>query len=146
MRMLFMSAKKYLRILSRHESGLTLLETVAATAILGVVAASLLTGLSLAAKSDFTISTMSKAEAVARSQVDHIAASSYIDYSVPSHGEYELITAPTNYTIQVSTQPIDPVNGQSLGADQDSGVQMITVTVTRPDGDTTILEGYKVSR
>lgn len=144
--MLLTRAKNYLRTLSQHQSGFTLLETVAATAILGVVAAGLLSGLSIAAKSNFTIGTMSKAESLARSQMEYVEASSYIDYSNPGHGEYSLTMAPTNYTIQVDTQPIDPSTGQPLGPDQDSGIQVITVTVTRPDGDTTTLESYKVNR
>ena len=138
--------KRCLRAFGSQEAGLTLLETVAATALLGIVATSLLSSLSLIARSNFLITRMSTAEALAVSQMEHIKSSSYIDYSISGHGEYELLATPTQYTIHVDTQPIDSATGQPLGSDQDDGTQIITATVAHLGDNVTALVGYKVNR
>jgi type II secretory pathway pseudopilin PulG len=125
---------------------MTLLETVVAAAFLGIVATSLLGSLSLSAKSDFLIKVNSEAESLALSQMELIKASDYIDYGETGHDEYSLITTPANYTIEVTTVPIDPSTGQALGAGQDNGVQKITITVQRQGEEKATLEGYKVDR
>jgi type II secretory pathway pseudopilin PulG len=130
----------------RRESGMTLLETVVAAAFLGIVATSLLGSLSLSAKSDYLIKVHSEAESLALSQMELIKASSYIDYSEGGHGGYSLIAPPADYTIEVTTVPIDPSTGQALGTGQDNGVQKITITVQLRGEEKATLVGYKVDR
>lgn len=134
------------KVIGQHESGLTLIETLTATAIIGMVAIGLFGGLSVAARSDFIITRLSTAEALARSQIEQIKNSSYIDYSDPGHGDYELITVPADYTIEVNCSPISPSTGQPLSPNQDDGVQLITVVVNHNGEQVTTLKGYKVSR
>ncbi len=135
-----------LKIARHGESGMMLLETLAATAIVGLVAVSILGGLSVAAKSDFTLTKLSSAEALASSQMEHIKYAAYIDYSAPGHGEYELISATTGYEIEVTCMPISPITGQPLGVDEDIGIQMITVLVRHNGEQSALLNGYKIDR
>jgi prepilin-type N-terminal cleavage/methylation domain-containing protein len=144
--MLLFRIAKRLKVFNQYESGFTLLETLVATAILGMVAASLLSGLAIGAKSDFIISKLSTAESLASSQMEQIKGSSYIDYAVPGHGDYALITAPTNYTIEVTCSPISPSTGDPLAPDQDEGIQKITVSVNHLGEQVITLGSYKVSR
>ena len=125
---------------------MTLIETLAATAILGMIAVGLFGGLSVAIKSDCTITRISSSEALARSQLEHIKKSSYIDYSEPEHGVYELITAPADYLIEVNCSPISPSTGLPLNPEEDDGIQLITVEVSHKGEQVSTLKGYKVER
>jgi len=144
--MLLLKIANKFRFINKYESGLMLLETVLATAIIGVVAVSLLGGMSIAAKSDFIITRLSDAEASARSQIEHIKNSSYIDYSDPDHGVYELITVEAEYTMEVSCSPVSPITCQPLGPNEDAGIQLITIVVRHNGEQVTTLKGYKVRR
>lgn len=144
--MLLLAIADRFRSISKYESGLMLLETVLATAIIGMVAIGLLSGMSIAAKSDFIITRLSDAEALARSQMEQIKNSSYIDYSDPDHGVYELITDAAEYAIEVSCSPISPITCQPLGPNEDAGIQLITIVVRNNGEQVTTLKGYKVRR
>ena len=144
--MLFSKIRNLFKIIKCNESGLTIVETIAATALLGIITTSLLSGLALTARSNFSISRLSRAEAIVISQIDFIKASNYIDYSIAGHDEYGLITVTPSYTIQLEVQPIDPDTGQPLSPEQDSGIQLLTVTVAHLGENITSLEGYKVNR
>ena len=144
--MLFCRIVNKCKIFGQNESGLTLLETLAATAIIGMVAVGLFGGMSVAARSDFIVTRLSSAEALARSQIEHIKNSSYIDYSDPDHGEYELIAIPDDYAINVNCSPVSPSTGQPLGPNEDSGIQLITVTVRHNGEQVIVLKGYKINR
>ncbi len=131
---------------NNNESGLMLIETLAATAIIAMIAIGLLSGMSIASKSDFIITKSSKAEALARSQMEYIKSSNYIDYSIPGHGNYDLVTIPDNYAIVMSCSPVSLSTGQPLNPDEDEGIQLITIVVSYNDEQATTLKGYKTDR
>ena len=128
-----------------HESGMMLVEALVALAVLGLTAAVFLNGLAITAKSNLISNEQSQAGSLAKNQMESIKAHSYIDFSVPGHEEYDVITAPTNYTIQVTTVPIDHDTGQPLPSG-DNGTQKITVTVTHQGKTVNTITGYKVNR
>jgi type II secretory pathway pseudopilin PulG len=144
--MSFSVVRNGLKIFRSRESGMVLLEVLLAAAILGMVAVTSLNSLSVASKADFINNEQSDSECLASSQVEHIKNQSYIDFTDPYHGDYELVAAPANYTVAVTTVPVDPDTGQPLASGEDSGIQKITVLIRHYGEEITVLESYKVDR
>ena len=133
-------------ILRRNEAGVSLIETLIALALLGMISVPFLSGLAATSKASLIGDERTTAECLARSQMEYIKGQTYIDYSDPGHGEYVLVTPPVDYTVGVIAEPIDPYTGGSLPSGQDDGLQQITVTVIR-DGESVIaIDSYKVYR
>jgi prepilin-type N-terminal cleavage/methylation domain-containing protein len=127
--------------------GFTLIEVVIAMALLGIIAVAILSALSTASIALIIADERATAESLARSQMEYIQNSPYIDYSKElSDPErepdfYGQITIPGgvgDYTLESKAEPIDPSNHQpypektgSPGVYQhDDGIQEITVTIT----------------
>jgi len=127
-----------LRILNCRESGVTLLETVVALAILGTIAVTFLSGLATTSKAAFTADERATAESLAQSQMEWAQNADYVydatQYSpapIPSGKDY------INYSATIAAEPLDS---------PDDGIQKITVTVNRSGEAVITLEGYKVDR
>lgn len=144
--MLLLNFAHIFKVIKRDESGLMLIETLAATVIIALIAVGLLSGMSIASKSDFIITRLSKAEALARSQMEYIKVNDYIDYSESGHVGYALITTPDNYTIEMDCSPVSLSTGEPLEPDEDEGIQLITVVVSHNGEQVTTLKGYKIDR
>ena len=122
-----------------NSRGLGLIEVMVALALLGIIAVAFLGGLATASKAIFIADERATAESLARSQMEYVKNQDYIDYSVPGHKVYELITTPAGYEIE-------PVTVEQL----QNGLQKITVKVyhNKPDKPepVIILVNYKVNR
>ena len=137
----------------RNEKGITLIEVIVALAILSIVGLAFLGALSTASNVVFVTDERSTAESLARTEMEYIKSQEYIDYSDPDHGEYGIITPPTDYTVELSVIPFDPDTGDpyaDLGGgvfELDFGIQEITVIIGHFEDDEVItLEGYKSAR
>jgi prepilin-type N-terminal cleavage/methylation domain-containing protein len=129
---------KLSRIFRCHESGMTLLETVIALAILGTVAAAFLGGVATSSRGVYTADERATAESLARSQMEWAKNASYsygaTSYSVapiPADKDY------INYSANITAESLH---------DSDDGIQKITVTIMRSGESVFKLEGYKVDR
>jgi len=124
-----------LRTVNCGESGMALLETVVALAILGTIAVTFLSGLVTTSKAAFTADERATAESLAQSQMEWVQSANYTNQyppaPIPSGKDY------INYSANITVAPLD-------GADDD--IQKITVTVSRSGEGVMILEGYKVDR
>ncbi len=127
-----------LRIFTRRESGITLIETVVALAILGTIAVIFLSGLTTTSKAAFIFDEQATAESLARSQMEWAQNADYVydttEYSptaIPNSKDY------LNYSATIAAESLN---------NPDDGIQKITVTVTRFGETTTKLQGYKVDR
>lgn len=131
-----------------NQTGVSLIETVIALAVLGIIAVVFLGGLATAAKATFIADERATAESLARSQIEGVKGQDYIDYSVLDHGEYAVIAPPTdsNFSIESITIPIYADTGLPLPSGEDEDIQKIKVTVKRGDKTVLIVEGYKVKR
>ena len=125
-------------ILAGRESGVTLLETLLALAILGAVAVTFLNGLSAISKAAFINDERATAESLARSQMEWVKNADYVysttEYSsapIPNRRDY------INYSAIITTEPLH---------NPDEGIQKITVTIRRSGKVIIKLEGYKVDR
>ena len=124
---------------------MTLVETLTALAILGIVAVVFLTGLSVSSSAVMVSQKRVAAESLAKSQSEYIKNSTYDDTNNPP--VYTLdpnLTTPDGYSIPPPTaERLDP-DGDGLG--DDDGLQKITVTVNRNADLLLTLVDYKVNR
>ena len=121
-----------------RESGVTLLETVVALAILGTIAVTFLGGLVTTSKAAFTVDERATAESLAQSQMEWAQNANYTDNAT----QYSLAPIPTgtdyiNYSANITAEPLNT---------PDDGIQKITVTVRRSGKQVFTLESYKVER
>ena len=134
-------------IFGGKESGVGLLETLVALALLGIIAASFLGGLATASKAAFTADERATAECLARSQLEYVKGQGYISHIDPAHGDYVVITTtPAGYTVETTAVPINPATGQPLAAGEDDGIQKITVAVSHGGQSVLTLDDYKGDR
>ncbi len=129
---------RMLRIFALSESGVTLIETLIALALLGIIAVTFLSGLATTSKAAFTTDERATAESLARSQMEWVKNVDYVysatEYSpapVPGGKDY------INYSAIIVAQPLH---------NPDDGIQKITITVERSDKVVITLDGYKVDR
>lgn len=127
-----------LSLFAGHESGVTLIETVVALAILGTVAVSFLSGLATTSKAVFIADEQTTAESLARSQMEQVKNTDYV------YGATEYPPAPMpsgkdyiNYSVVVTAESLHI---------PDDGIQKITVTIKHSGKGIIKLEGYKRQR
>ncbi len=125
-------------ISTSSESGVTLIETVVALAILGTIAVTFLSGLATTSRAAFTADEQATAESLAQSQMEwaknanySYEATAYSPAPIPSDKDY------LNYTAAITAEPL---------YNPDDGIQRITITVKRSNKEVIKLEGYKVDR
>lgn len=120
------------------ESGITLLETVIAVAILSYIAAAFLSGVATSSKGVYTADVQATAESLARSQMEWAKNASY-SYNATSYSTAPIPTTKDyiNYSANITAEPLH---------EPDDGIQKITVTITRSGEAVYRLEGYKVDR
>lgn len=120
------------------ESGLTLLETAVALAILGTIAVTFISGISSTSKSRVIADEQVTGESLAQAQLEWAKKASY----VPGTSTYKAAPIPgtdgyVNYSANITAQSLQS---------PDTGIQKITVTVSRSNSVVYKLEGYKVNR
>ena len=131
-----MQRSKILSICNGRESGVSLLETGVARAILGAVAVSFLNGLATTSRASYIADERATAESLAQSQLEWAKdteyvyeATSYSPRPIPGGKDY------INYSANITAQPL---------RNPDDGIQKITVIIKRSDEAVIRLEGYKV--
>jgi len=116
------------------ERGTTLVETLVAVALLGIIACAFFGSLNTAARATLIADERTTAESLARSQLEHIKTLDFVDGAtqydapVPSGEDY------INYSANITAEPLD------------DHIQKITVTVKHNDKEVVTLESYKVDR
>ena len=131
------------------ESGVTLIETLVALAILCMIVPAFIGGLGTAAKATIIADEQATAETLAKGEIECVKSQDYI-YSgqgmyqnrEQSHG----FVMPTGYSVDITVTPIDPDTGQQVNPEQDAGIQQITVTVNRNSEPVLEIKDYKVDR
>ncbi len=129
---------RMLRRFASSESGVTLIETLVALALLGIIAVPILSGLATTSKAAFTTDERATAESLARSQMEWVKNAGYVynatEYSpAPIPGGKDYI----NYSTVIIAEPLH---------NPDDGIQKIIITVKRSDKVVITLKGYKVDR
>jgi len=133
--------------MGNSEAGGTLIGTMMAVAILGIVAVIFLSGLATASKAIFITDEKATAESLARSQMEYVKSQDYINYAEPDHGDYGLITTPDGYSVELMSVPIDPYTGETLAnPEEDNGIQKITIIIKHNGESVLTIDPYKVDR
>lgn len=115
-----------------------MIETLIALAILGIVAAAFLSGLTTTAKGTIIADEQATAESLARSQIEWAKKATYV-YSAT---EYSAASVPDGKDYADYSATID---AEALNS-PDDGLQRITVTINHLDKELIKLTGYKVDR
>jgi prepilin-type N-terminal cleavage/methylation domain-containing protein len=125
-------------LLASSEFGVTLVETLVALAILGVVAVTFLNGLIISSKAVSIADEQAVAGSLARNQMEWLKTVDYV------YGATEYSPAPMpdgkdyiNYLVTIAVEPLHI---------PDMGIQRVIVTVKRSGEAVVRLEGYKVDR
>ena len=141
---LFRVAKK----LKGNETGLGLIETLVALAILGSIAVVFLSGLATTAKATLIADKRATAESITRSEMEYVKSQDYVIapwlYELPTtpptwDASHTLPASYNGYTVNVTAELLD-------GHEPDDGIQKITVTVNRGSKLVLTVEDYKVDR
>ena len=159
--------------IKQKRNGFSLIEVLIAMFILVVVGVAFLVTLQYAIKANALDKAHSTAESLARSQLENIKQSPYLDFSKDvgvgdgyrTDANYALVSVPTNYTIDVRVEPFNAGSAAFWDYDtdkiqsnpdifpSDDKMQKITVTVVFNTGGSSIIwdasvivEGYKVER
>ncbi len=124
------------RVFICRESGISLIETVVALAVLGTIAVTFLSGVATTSKAAFTTDERATAESLAQSQMEWVQNASYnaTGYAIPTEEAIPSSSDYTNYSANITVE--------SRGV----GIQKITVIVNRSGEQVITLESYKVDR
>ncbi len=120
------------------ESGMALIETLVAMALVGSIAVTYLSGLATTFKATMVADEQSTAESLARSQMEWVKTVTYVSSTanytataIPSASDY------TGYSVNITAAALNT---------PDDGIQKITVAVKHWGKQLISLEGYKVNR
>ncbi len=116
-----------------NQKGFTLIETLVGLAILGLLGIILLSSLAMSARSTMTNDKLSKAESLARAQLEYIQSQPY-----NASNSYLVLSIPSNYSGFSYATP--------MVTSLDNGLQKITVTVNSSNTTTFTLMDYKVNK
>jgi type II secretory pathway pseudopilin PulG len=133
---------------TKDQSGITLIETVVALALLGIFGVVFLAALSNSAATTAAIEEKVNVDSLARAQMEYIKNINSCPYnSIPPYNYQALdqlevgnpyaIAAPEGYSINVTAAALH---------NPDDGIQEITVTVYREGINRLMIKGYKVNR
>ena len=127
--------------LKGSETGVTLIETLVALALIGIISVAVLSGLATAAKATFIADERATAESLARSQMEYVKALDYVEY-IDGATEYSPAPIPngadySDYSVTIAVQPVHAI---------DDGIQKITITVNHDGTAVLTVDNYKVDR
>jgi type II secretory pathway pseudopilin PulG len=141
--------KKRFLLFANGESGISLIETLVALAITGIVAVSFLSGLATSSTAVMVSQKRVTAEALAKSQIEYIKAQDYIptaDYNpidpINSYEQYDIAAdlVAAGYTIDINPPTI--INSAPNGYGFE--VQSITIMISRNGEELLTVSDYKV--
>jgi len=131
---------RFVKFMSGNQRGMSLVEILVALALLGIAGIAFLSGLTTLFQGVMVSQRSVTMEGLAKSQMEYAKSQPYDNINNPP--EYlSLDSVPANYTVVVSAERVETTPGG--GTSNDTGLQQITVTVTRDEGRTLVLSGYR---
>ena len=151
------------RACQARSGGFTLIEVLIALALFAIIGIAFAGGLATASRAVLTADVRTRAESLARTQMESVKNPSEEYRTAPDGGvaNYTKISdIPEGYSIcslgrtgpPANCLPGDPIlavpwdSGNNTAVDEDIGLQKITVVIKHEDEEVTRLEGYKVDR
>ena len=139
--------------------GFTLIEVLIALALFAIIAIVFAGGLATASRAVLTADVRTRAESLARTQMEYVKSQNYTSAADAGVANYTKIDdAPPGYSICSLNRTASPAYCGSLvlavpwnseddtAAPTDNGLQKITLVIKHDDTEVTRLEGYKVDR
>jgi prepilin-type N-terminal cleavage/methylation domain-containing protein len=135
----------------KSEKGFSLIETVVALGLMGIIAVGLLSGLATTFRAGGISQERVIAESLAKSQWEYIKAQDYIltaDYDPADPDKcYQLIDIPDELAVKNYTIEIDPPQAvTSPGGGSDFELQSITVVINHGDKPLLMMSDYRVGK
>lgn len=121
----------------KGEKGFTIIETLVALALLGIIAVAFLSGVATASKASSIANERAIAESLVRSEAEYVKSCAYQD----SASEY-----PVDPSLTVPDSWIVPPPVVGLVHATDDGIQEVTVTAEHNGEEVLSLKIYKVYR
>jgi len=116
-----------------------MLEVLLSLALIGIVVAGILSALSTSSRATITNDVQTTAQNLAEGQIEYVRSQLYDSNNPP---EYQVLAdVPAGYSVGCTAVLLDP---EGDGADDDDGLQKITVTVSFNSITATTLEVYRV--
>ena len=152
---------RVMRVFQGHSPGFTLIEVLIALALFAIIAIVFAGGLSTASRAVTIADIRTRAESLARTQIESVKEQDYVEAPDGGVSNYTKIQdIPEGYTIWtvdrddeiVNGDDNDPVigvpwdSGNNTAVAEDDGLQKITLVVKHEDREIITLEGYKVYR
>lgn len=128
----------------KRQHGIALIEVLIACSILAAVGIVFLFGLTTAYRTLTMNDRSTTMESLAKSALEDAKAQEYIgDDKCPIHQEYQYLgQPPTGYAVTITATCID---ASGLETNEDTGLQLINVTVTHQSEQSTFqISGYKL--
>jgi prepilin-type N-terminal cleavage/methylation domain-containing protein len=121
--------------ITKNQTGLTLIETLVAIAIIGAISVVFLGGLVVSSKGTLEADEQSTAESVARSQMEWVQGLTYVEESTQySPAAMDTYNDYQGYSANITAEPLHS---------PDDGIQKISITVLHNGNWVMSLEGYK---
>ena len=121
--------------IKNNQTGMTLIETLVAIAILALISVVFLGGLVVGSKGTLEADEQSTAESVARCQMEWVQGLTYVDNATQySPGDLDTFDDYGGYTANITAESLHS---------PDDGIQKITVTVLHKGNWVMSIEGYK---
>jgi len=147
--------RKLLKGLMTKERGFSLVEVLVGLTIIAVVVAAFLLAISTAYKANIVADERTKADNLARTQIESVKAQAYITAATNGEVVYTTIAVPTGYQILsldragatiagVIGVPWDSISGAATSTD--NGIQKITLIIKHNGNEVLRLEDFKVDR
>ena len=115
----------------KSERGASLIETLVALVLLGIIGAAFLNALAMTSNARSLADERASARIIAESQTENITKQDY-------NFSYDTIPIPDEYGGYSADVVVDPI--------RNGNIQKITVTISHHNRDVTTLESYKVKR
>ena len=123
------------------QGGSSLIEVLAALAILAMLGVTFLSALAVSSKAVFIAKERTTAESLSQAQMEYVMQCDYDDINVPP--QYRVdgnLTIPSGYSVGVNAERLDSYGD---GLANDDGVQNITVRIYHGGKLVIATEGYK---
>lgn len=140
-----------LGLIFSEQKGVTLLETLAALALLAIIGVAFLSAIATSSITMANAEEKVEIDNLARAQMEYTKSGNYTDYIYgspdipPDYATLDELAPADPYAIPIPTGYSINVTAVALH-EPDTGIQKITVTVSREGKDLLVMEGYKVNR
>jgi prepilin-type N-terminal cleavage/methylation domain-containing protein len=120
----------------KSDKGFAFVETIVALALLGIIAAVLLSSVGTATKATMVADEQVTAESLARSEIEYIKNCAY-QYQVTEYPIDSTLDIPSGWSVNTAVEAI---------SDRGSDIQKVTITVQRGGENELSVITYKVDR